>query len=345
MKSVQESLVDRLRREKGKTLVDLDQAKAGRDHANSLLDELKRVEVLVEEGFDPLHAVYVYTQNFLSVLVEQAIELPELRHWVELYESLEEDYMPAGPPMSPLTRSYFLSWSGFDLPFGEHNETVTQCMIQLARELGTTEELLETMQVMQNSRMGFYIHEGTQGRFIQLRELSTNDQYWCHCGSGYRGSAGEIWYVRLLPPLVEGFDYHVAFTTPYVVRDVEESALLETINQVIPCMTERGYPSDYESFMKWGPALKYWNEYLMMAYSNYSHDVVYLTGYPSTDPGAEYGDEFDMNSYGKVHAALSGGQDTLASGESKPSTKKVISFTDKKKKRKQAKQARKRNRK
>lgn len=340
---MRESLVNRLRQEKWRVLIDLNQAKAGRENALSLSEEVKTPDTLIDDGYDPLHAVYLYAQNFLSVLVEQATELPELQQWVKLYVDLEEKYMPVGPPMSPLSRSYFFCWSSFDLPFGEHRETITQCMIGIARELDAQPNLIETLEVMQKSRMGFYIHEGTEGDFIRLRELKTNRQLLCHSSSGYQGHAGEMWYVRLMPPLVDGYDYHVVFTTPYVIRNVSESYLLDLVDRMIPKMTRRGYPAEYEALMKWGPMLKYWNEYLVMGYSNFEHDVVYLTGYPSTDPKAEYRNVEDMNSRQYQSRDSMDWLSAAMPGTSKPANKKVIQLADKKKKRKQAKKARKRS--
>ena len=87
--------MERLRHEQGKVLVDLEGVKAGRDYALALNEEIKTPDVLVDEGYDPLHAVYIYAQNFLSVLIEEAIEFPELREWAKFYVSLEENYMPA----------------------------------------------------------------------------------------------------------------------------------------------------------------------------------------------------------------------------------------------------------
>src|SRR3954454_21346625 len=40
----------------------------------------------------------------------------------------------------------------------------------------------------------------------------------CIVPSGHRGAKGELWYVRLLPPLDERFDHGVCFTSPYVLR-------------------------------------------------------------------------------------------------------------------------------
>src|SRR6202000_125495 len=68
------------------------------------------------------------------------------------------------------------------------------------------------------SRMGIYEHIGLDGTGVRLRELISDAEYTCHVASGYRGQRGELWYVRLLPPLLpELASYSVAFTTPYIL--------------------------------------------------------------------------------------------------------------------------------
>lgn len=54
---------------------------------------------------DPCHGLYIYGQNQLSVLIEHIVELPQLEKLADAYASSEEEYLPSGPPMSPLTRS------------------------------------------------------------------------------------------------------------------------------------------------------------------------------------------------------------------------------------------------
>jgi hypothetical protein len=62
----------------------------------------------------PFHAVYVYAQNQISVMAEQLTELDELDCFVKLLSSAQDEYLPGGPPMSPLTQSFFTSWAFFD---------------------------------------------------------------------------------------------------------------------------------------------------------------------------------------------------------------------------------------
>ena len=119
--------------------------------------------------------------------------------------------------MSPLTRSYFTTWAFFDVRFGPERETIGTCLLDVADLLGMDPFMAETIRRFQGSRMGIYEHSGTEGGRCRLRELVTEDECTCHVASGYRGKPGELWYVRLCPPLLDLVDYHVAFTTPYVL--------------------------------------------------------------------------------------------------------------------------------
>ncbi len=51
--------------------------------------------------YDPVHGLYIYGQNQLSVFIEQIIELPMLEKLADAYGEAQSEYMPSGPPMSP----------------------------------------------------------------------------------------------------------------------------------------------------------------------------------------------------------------------------------------------------
>ena len=75
---------------------------------------------------DPLHAVYAYAQNKLSAIVEDVAQLPMCAELAEAYSAAEEEYLPSGPPMSPLTRSHFFCWAVFDSHVGKQTETLAK---------------------------------------------------------------------------------------------------------------------------------------------------------------------------------------------------------------------------
>jgi hypothetical protein len=184
--------------------------------------DVKGVEALVRSGHDPLHAAYVAAQNFTSSFAEAVSQFPEFDPYCQVVGPAQDEYLPSSPPMSPLTMSYFTTWAFFDVRFGPDGETIGTCLLDVADPLGMDPFTAETVRRFQGSRMGIYEQGGAEGGRCRLRELVTDDEFTCHAASGYRGKAGELWYVRLCPPLLGLVDYHVAFTTPYVLDGVLE---------------------------------------------------------------------------------------------------------------------------
>ena len=67
-------------------------------------DGLKKL-MLMSKGHDPCHALYIFAQNFASVLSEQLSGMKETRQFVKIVSAAEDEYQPGGPPLSPLTVS------------------------------------------------------------------------------------------------------------------------------------------------------------------------------------------------------------------------------------------------
>jgi hypothetical protein len=54
-----------------------------------------------------------------------------MRAWTTAVTKAEDEYMPSGPPMSPLTGSYFWMWALCDLRIGRSVDTVASCQIAM----------------------------------------------------------------------------------------------------------------------------------------------------------------------------------------------------------------------
>lgn len=242
--------------------------------------------------YDPLHAIYVYGQNQLSVLIEQLALLPMVDKLSEPVFLADKEYMPSGPPMSPLTASYFTCWSFFDLcTAGAKPETLCTVATDFCRAQGVDEGLLALFDTMQASRMGVYRHEGTSGRFVFLRELVTGREIQAISPSGYLGHAGEVWLVRVLPPPFDELelDYSVVFTTPYLLGKLGplngfvtavEDDWLAFFERALGSPDLAAHAEDYERLMKMGASRNYWNEYIFLAYRNHRTEVIFLEGIP-----------------------------------------------------------------
>jgi hypothetical protein len=246
--------------------------------------DVRSVETLIRSGRDPLHAAYVAAQNFTSFFAESVSEFPEFDPYCDVVGPAEDEYMPSSPPMSPLTMSYFTTWAFFDVRFGSDRETIGTCLFDLANLLDMDPFMAETIRRFQESRMGIYEHRGSEGGRVRLRELVTDDEFNCYVASGYQGKPGELWYVRLCPPLLDLFDYHVVFTTPYVLigaRKADWTAYLK--KSVLGSADTR---KSLEEFLKFGKAARSrkpdesWNEFIFQAYHHHQFDAIFLTGLP-----------------------------------------------------------------
>jgi hypothetical protein len=254
-------------------------------------------------GYDPLHGLYIYAQNQLSVLIEQMIDLPMLDRLADAYAKAQEEYMPSSPPISPLTTSYFTCWGSFDLcSSGAKKETLCTVATDFCKFQQVDEGLITLFETMQASRMGIYRHEGISNRFVCLRELVTNTEIKAISTSGYLGNAGEVWFARVLPPpfATAAFDYSVVFTTPYVlgklgprrefVSFVEED-WLAYLKRSLPKTNQETEVSAYDYLMKYGLSRNYWNEYIFLSYRNHRHDMILLEGIPDIPATLPHTDE------------------------------------------------------
>lgn len=192
--------------------------------------------------------------------------------------------MPGGPPMSPLTGSYFTTWAFFDLRFGPDDETIGTCLLDVAEPLGLGPEVMEAVRLMSETRMGVYEHAGVEGGRYLLRELITDDRFECHVPTGYPGKAGELWFVRLCPP-VGPVDYHLAFTTPYILTGFGKADWTAYLSKSLIGLTDPEKRRRLHEFLKYGREANSWSEFIFKAYHHHRHDAIFLAGLPDV-PGS-----------------------------------------------------------
>ena len=66
---------------------------------------IKDIQTLIHDGLDPVHAVYAFMQQMSSCFAEGVSQMPEMKAYYKAAAAAEDTYMPAGPPISPLTAS------------------------------------------------------------------------------------------------------------------------------------------------------------------------------------------------------------------------------------------------
>ena len=275
---IADRLVSNMKKPVHGKIIGLKSVIVGRDHAEELQETVATQEELAD--LHPSHAVYVYAQNQVSVMSEQLTALKEMAQFAKLISKAEDEYMPSGPPMSPLTASFFTCWAFFDACVGQAEETIGSTTMAVGAAFGMHEELVRVIGLMQASRVGVYVHEGTERDAIMLREFVTGTVCRAVVPSGYRGRKGELWYVRVLPPPLHGVMEHVVFTTPYLLVHPGEREWQAYFRRTLPDAPLQDRIARYERHMKFGPTRDYWTEFVFEAYVNHRMDVIFLAGLP-----------------------------------------------------------------
>ena len=242
---------------------------------------IKDIEMLIKDGLDPVHAAYAYIQQISSHFAEGVSQLPEMKAFAKLAGDAEEEYMPSGPPMSPLTGSYFTCWAFYDLRFGKDGDTIGKCQIEANDLVLLNPDQLDVLKKLSESRMGIYEHIGVADGFVRLRELITGDEFPCLCTSGYKGKSGELWYVRRLPPLMPVLaTFHVLFTTPYILIESTKDDWMQFLKRTLLKANGNDDRDRLHQLLKFGTGTNYWNEFVFQAYHHHQAQAIFLAGIP-----------------------------------------------------------------
>ena len=270
-------VIEALRRHMRMKVVDLAAFRAGQEHAEVLQSSVTPKEQLAETH--PAHAAYVYAQNQMSVMAEQLLQLPEMKSFVKQIGPAEDEYMPSWPPMSPISTSFFVCWSTYDLGIGARRETLGHIIIAVAAECGTHPGILTLMQTLQDSRMGIHRVQERDGARVWLQDLAGDHTCTAVCTSGHSARVGELWYARVLPSPLPGAD-HVVFTSPYVLTAPDATAWMAYLDRAASRTPDRTREEALAQHLKWGPHPRYWLEFVFQAYSRHDSGAIFLHGLP-----------------------------------------------------------------
>ncbi|MBE8168621.1 MAG: hypothetical protein HAW66_09680 [Shewanella sp.] len=271
-------------------VVSLDAVKQGKATAEDMLKDVKLPTEF--EGYDPLHAIYIYAQNMLSSFVEVLANYREVEKFNQKMDHAEDEYQPSYPPQSPITNSYFFFWQICDLcSQSAKKESMATIAVDLLTHIGGFDaSTLQLFEAMAQSRNGIYLHQGFDevNQRVLLKELITAKEYSVHVASGYQGEEGEVWLCRLLSSPFKNLplDYAVAMTTPYIHRmiampPIQTWLYFNEYMQRTLAKTSISNPIEaYEHVMKYGLDTFYWLEYVFQAYLNVSDQGIFIFGLP-----------------------------------------------------------------
>lgn len=190
-----------------------------------------------------------------------------------------EDIQPAyKPPFSPLTASYFSYWMLHDVR-PENTTTLTQYFLTFADRLGLPSEWIEAIETTSNSRMGIYENKGIKDGLINFKELITDHTCYAICPSGYTGKTDDLCFLRVMPPLFPN-DAHVVVTTPYILRGCNKKDWVNFYKRQSIHENLLNLQDKMHEFMKHGPSINYWNEFIFLSYSGCTTSHINLVGVP-----------------------------------------------------------------
>lgn len=270
-------VLEATRRQMRMKVVDLAAFRAGQEYAEALQNTVTPKDRLARTH--PAFAIYVHAQNQMSVMAEQLLQLAEMKSFVKQIGPAEDEYAPSWPPMSPISTSLFTCWSTFDLGIGARRETLGDVIIAVASEYGTHANMLTLMRTLRDSRMGIYRVQEWDGTRVRLQDLGANRTFKAVCTSDYAGSAGELWYTRVLPPPLPGAD-HVVFTSPYVLTSPDLAGWTAYLDRAASKSPAATRAKALEQHFKWGPNPRYWLKFVFEAYSRHESGAIFLHGLP-----------------------------------------------------------------
>lgn len=241
--------------------------------------EVRKLEAREFVNEDPLHASYARAQHLVSVFAEAVSPLPEFEMYYGIVAKAEDEYVPGGPPISPLSGSFFTTWAFFDVRFGPDAETMGTVLLDMADRLGVSSPTCLAVRQFQQTRMGIYEHTGANGMRQTLRELLTGEKYSCIVPAGHVGRKGELWYARICPPL-PGRDYHVVITTPYVLTSPSKADWVAYLERTLDGIPGNDLPSRLQHLLKFGRHPHGWSEFVFEAYCGHTREAIFLEGIP-----------------------------------------------------------------
>lgn len=285
---IAERVLRAVRRAQRAKVVDITAFRAGTEAARGLQATILSPQDAAD--LHPVHAYWSYVQHHLSLFGEQVLALPQAEPIARLIGEADDEYIPGGPPMSPLTGTYFFGWAFCDLPVGVGRETAAGCTIDIVAELGVDPGLVAAMRTFAGSRMGLWTVAGHGEGTTILGEAVTDEVRECVVPAGHAGRVGEVWLARVLPPPAAGMR-SLVFTTPYVLMSpmsAWEAYLDRTMRGVDPTNPARVYPA----LMKYGMSPRYWPEFVFEAYANHLPEAIFLLGIPDVDGSRPHGKGF-----------------------------------------------------
>jgi hypothetical protein len=274
--------------------------------ATSLFNGAPLADQLLDEGYDPLHIRYILAHQMIMMFADTMRDFDEFDEYGRAVGLIVNRFAPHPDESTPVTFSFLSLWMLCDVRFGRDRETIGTCLLDLLQAVEADAVSLQLIRSLSESRMGVYQHQGSQGRYVIMRELVSGRELRVQSASGHRGERGELWFVRLGGPLDEDQDYFVTLNTPYILTDASVDDWTAFLNKSLVTAVE-DEPRTLHELLKYGRRPESWHEFLVRGFVRSDQHAVYVAGLPdvpSSLPNAERIESFAVQVPGVDAAAL-----------------------------------------
>ena len=282
MGPVAAKIVKELRKAKRAAVIDLAAVRDARELSHAM-----DVAMPGSDDLPPNHAAWMRSFAVMTAFAGGLLETHALRKLADRVAAADEEYMPGGPPQSPVLDSVFASWWMADLPVGPTRESMCSIIADLGPVMGWPAELSRCSRHFAQSRLGVYRASKIGTDRVQLDELETGARTHVHVPSDMHtpdGDGSELWLTRLLPPLTRHSSDWVVWSTPYKLDgDDAEAEWISFCERVMASgAAAKTEPGDrLARHFKAVEQPQRWLEYIMDGYAGVdSHGSIALLGVP-----------------------------------------------------------------
>lgn len=226
-----------------------------------------------------------------SVCIEFQFFIPTTQH--NQVCDKQDEYMPSGPPMSPITKTFFRSWMTFDALIND-KLTLGLLFSRYIQEKKVMGYAVQAMNNLNDSFVSLYQVVGGDLKktilwdLIEKREIEAAIPIYDYSVATYSPAIGEVWYARILPPLNEDEFVYTVLGTPLIfgntTRDDWEGYLSRRI------ASKDTNSEGLKKHLKRGDSFSYWLEFVFQAYSTHTREVIYAQGLPDIIESRPHGD-------------------------------------------------------
>jgi hypothetical protein len=205
-----------------------------------------------------------------------------LRRFTELVRITDEEYLPHGPPDSPITDSFFFGWWAIDRRVDTTDETIATMVVDLAKKFGGSEEDIQRMRELAGSHLRVVRIDARDGATASLSDLVTGERIDVGLPAPWDGSVGDLWLARVMPEMC---------FTPYALDGEDaEKEWREYFERTLGGLEGDELSRAYREHMRGDPD-NYWLEYILDGFASGNQHTIHLEGVPDRPETLPHSDE------------------------------------------------------